>query len=147
MKPVQILLVEDNEGDIVLTTDALEESTFINEVNIVRNGKEALDYVFKRGEYKDASTPDLILLDINLPLKNGHEVLQEIKKSDMVKHLPVIMLTTSSSEKDVRLSYKHHANCYISKPVEMDKFITAIVSLENFWLTIVTLPPPVHAKR
>ncbi len=147
MRTVHILLVEDNEGDIVLTTEALEESKFINTVSIVRNGKEALDYVFKRGSYKEALSPELILLDINLPLKNGHEVLQEIKSNDQVKHLPVIMLTTSSSEKDVRLSYKHHANCYISKPVEMDKFIAAIVSLENFWLTIVTLPPPVHAKR
>lgn len=140
MKPVNILLVEDNEGDIVLTTEALEESKITNRVDVVRNGKEALDLVFRRGSYSSAQLPDLILLDINLPLKSGHEVLQEIKSNDSTKHLPVIMLTTSSSEKDIMLSYKHHANCYISKPVDVSQFIQAITTIKEFWLTIVTLP-------
>ncbi|MEX0965917.1 MAG: response regulator [Bacteroidia bacterium] len=145
MKSIHILLVEDNEGDIILTTEALEDSKIINTLSVVRNGKEALDYIFKQGEYANAPSPDLILLDINLPLKSGHEVLSKIKSTDAVMHFPVIMLTTSSSEKDVLMSYKHHANCYISKPVEIGQFLDAITSIENFWLNIVTLPS--NAKR
>lgn len=140
MKPVHILLVEDNEGDILLTTEALEESKVLNTVSVVRNGKEALDYVFSKGAYRDAEPPDIILLDINLPLKNGHEVLQTIKQNDDVKHIPVIMLTTSSSERDISLSYQHHANCYISKPVEIGHFLESIATIEDFWLSIVKLP-------
>ncbi|MEX2597881.1 MAG: response regulator [Salibacteraceae bacterium] len=140
MKVVHILLVEDNEGDILLTTEALEDSKLLNRISVARNGKEALDFVYNRGEFAEAETPDLILLDINLPLKNGHEVLEIIKNDETVKHIPVIMLTTSSSEQDISKSYKHHANCYISKPVEIGEFIKAISSIENFWLNIVTLP-------
>jgi CheY-like chemotaxis protein len=140
MKPIHILLVEDNEGDILLTTEALAESKIMNTVAIARNGKEALDYIFKRGPHTDAPSPQLVLLDINLPFKNGHEVLEIIKGNEKVRHLPVIMLTTSSSEKDIRLSYQYHANCYISKPVEMDHFIKAIASIEDFWINIVSLP-------
>ncbi|MDZ7846658.1 MAG: response regulator [Owenweeksia sp.] len=140
MKAVHILLVEDNEGDIVLTTEALEESRIINTVSVARDGREALDYIFGRGKFAEAQRPDLILLDINLPLKNGHEILQEVKSDDKVKRIPVIMLTTSSSERDISLSYQYHANCYISKPVEINQFIEAIASIENFWLNIVSLP-------
>ena len=140
MKSVSILLVEDNEGDILLTTEALEDSKIINKVNVVRNGKEALDYVFKKGKYIGVETPDLMLLDINLPLKSGHEVLQIIKSDEKVKRIPIIMLTTSSSESDINMSYEHHANCYISKPVEINEFISAVTSIENFWLNIVTRP-------
>ena len=140
MKSVDILLVEDNEGDIVLTTEALEESKVINTINVVRNGKEALDYVFNEGNYKHASPPDLILLDVNLPLKSGHEVLTVIKGDERTKHIPVIMLTTSSSERDITLSYKNYVNCYITKPVELTDFFDAITSIEQFWFNIVKLP-------
>jgi CheY-like chemotaxis protein len=143
MRNVHILLVEDNEGDIVLTTEAFEESKILNKFSVARNGKEALDFLYKRGEYHDAPEPDIILLDINLPLMSGIEVLQEIKNDERVKHIPVIMLTTSSSEKDISLSYKHHANCYITKPVEVSKFLEAITAIEHFWLEIVSL----DAKR
>lgn len=140
MNPIHILLVEDNEGDIVLTREAFEESRIINELSVVRNGKEALDFVFRRGAYQDALPPDLILLDINLPMRNGLEVLREIKESELVRHIPVIMLTTSSAEKDISLSYQHHANCYITKPVEINRFLEAISGIEHFWLNIVKLP-------
>lgn len=139
MKEVHILLVEDNEGDIVLTLEAFEESKILNKFSVVRNGKEALDFLFRQPPYQDAKEPDIILLDINLPLKSGIEVLQEVKNDDRVKHIPVIMLTTSSSEKDISLSYKYHANCYITKPVEVFKFLEAVNAIEHFWLQIVSL--------
>ncbi len=141
MRTIHILLVEDNEGDILLTTEALEERKLVNTLSVVRDGKEALDFVFKRGVYRNILSPDLILLDVNLPKKNGHEVLQVIKSNEATSHIPVIILTTSSSERDISLSYKHHANCYITKPVEVDSFLRAIASIETFWLSIVTLPP------
>lgn len=140
MKSANILLVEDNEGDILLTTEALEDRKFINHIDVVKNGKLALDFLFKRGEFKNAGTPDLILLDVNLPIINGHEVLREIKTNPLTKKIPVIMLTTSSSVKDIELSYAYHANCYITKPVEMDAFMKAIYSIEEFWLQLVKLP-------
>ena len=140
MKNIHILLVEDNEGDILLTTEALEEKKIVNKISVARDGQEALDFVLKQGSYKDAPTPDLILLDVNLPKKNGHEVLQIIKTTESIQQIPVIMLTTSSSEKDINLSYKHHANCYITKPVEVGAFLEAITTIEDFWLTIVKLP-------
>lgn len=140
MKGIHILLVEDNEGDILLTTEALEERKIINKISVAKDGKEALDFMFKEGAYKNATTPDLILLDVNLPKKSGHEVLQLIKNDDRTAHIPVIMLTTSSSETDINLSYKHHANCYITKPVEVNDFLEAISGIEDFWLNIVKLP-------
>ncbi|MBL1231222.1 MAG: response regulator [Vicingaceae bacterium] len=140
MKNIHILLVEDNEGDILLTTEALEEKKIVNKISVARDGQEALDFILKQGNYKDAPIPDLILLDVNLPKKNGHEVLQVIKTTESIQQIPVIMLTTSSSEKDINLSYKHHANCYITKPVEAEAFLEAITSIEDFWLTIVKLP-------
>ncbi len=140
MKSIHILLVEDNEGDILLTTEALEDSKIINKISSVRNGKEALDYIFKKPGYENNPTPDLILLDINLPLKSGHEVLQTIKADDSTRQIPVIMLTTSSSERDISLSYQYHANCYITKPVEVADFLDAISKIEQFWLNIVQLP-------
>ncbi len=140
MKPIHILLVEDNEGDILLTKEALEESKIINNISTVRNGKEAIDFVYKLNSYKDVDNPDLILLDINLPLKSGHEVLKEIKGNRETAHIPVIMLTTSSTKKDILTSYEHHANCYVTKPVEVNDFLNAIVSIENFWFSIVQLP-------
>lgn len=140
MKQVHILLVEDNEGDILLTTEALEEGKIANDLSVVKNGKDALDFIFKKGVYTEVNSPDLILLDINLPLKNGHEVLGVIKTNEKTKHIPVIMLTTSSSENDIKLAYKHHANCYITKPVEVEDFINAVSTIEDFWFNLVLLP-------
>ena len=140
MKGIHILLVEDNEGDVLLTQEALEESKIINKISVSRNGKEALDFIFKREKYSNVDTPDLILLDVNLPLKNGHEVLHELKNDESTKHIPIIMLTTSSSERDIMLSYKNHANCYITKPIEVNDFLNAIKSIESFWLNIVKIP-------
>ncbi len=140
MKPIHILLIEDNEGDILLTQEALDKSKIVNDVSIVRDGNEAVLFLNKQENYAKAVTPDLILLDVNLPKKNGHEVLQYIKESEKLKHIPVIMLTTSSSEIDILKSYKSHVNCYITKPVDAKSFLNVVTSIENFWVTIVTLP-------
>lgn len=140
MKPIHILLVEDNEGDVFLVTEALEEGKVINKISVTRDGKEAMDFLDKKGKYENEQLPDLILLDINLPKKNGHEVLEYIKEKDELKQIPVIMLTTSSSEKDILLSNKNHANCFITKPVDVDHFLKVIYSIENFWVNIVKLP-------
>ncbi|MEO5683904.1 MAG: response regulator [Chitinophagaceae bacterium] len=140
MNSIHILLIEDNAGDILLTTEALQQGKLINRLSVVTNGDEAIDFLTKQGNYANAGLPDLILLDINLPRKNGHEVLQYIKESRELKHIPVIMLTTSSSESDIASSYQHSANCYISKPVDVNAFMDAIAKLGDFWINIVTLP-------
>ncbi|WP_375586166.1 response regulator [Cyclobacterium xiamenense] len=140
MRLVHVLLVEDNEGDIFLTTEALEESKFIEKLSIARDGQEALDFVYKNQGFEENLTPDLILLDVNLPKKSGHEVLEELKKHQVYKKIPVIMLTTSSSKKDIDLSYENHANCYITKPVEVGGFLKAVTTIEQFWLNIASLP-------
>ena len=140
MKPIHILLVEDNEGDVFLVTEALEEGKIINKISVTRDGKEAMDFLDKKGKYENEQLPDLILLDINLPKKNGHEVLEYIKGKDELKQIPVIMLTTSSSEKDILLSNKNHANSFITKPVDVDHFLKVIYNIENFWINIVKLP-------
>ena len=140
MEPIHILLVEDNEGDIMLIKEAFEEAKMIIMLSVVNDGKEAIDFLNKEGRYADVDLPDLLLLDINLPKKNGHEVLQNIKEDMKLKHIPVIMLTTSSSQKDVNSSYKSHANCFITKPVEMDEFMSVVATIENFWISIVKLP-------
>jgi CheY-like chemotaxis protein len=140
MKEVHILLVEDNEGDILLTTEALQEGKIINRIDVVRDGKKAMDFLTKEGEYKQANTPDIIVLDVNLPKKNGHEVLHFIKNHQDLKHIPVIMLTTSSAKSDINKSYENHANCYITKPVDSEGFMKAIKTLEDFWIHIVKLP-------
>ncbi len=140
MDPIHILLVEDNEGDIVLTTEALEEGKVANSLSVVKDGWEAIQYLEQNEGYEDAEEPNLVLLDINLPKVNGHEVLKHIKTSDSLKHIPVIMLTTSSDKVDINKSYKNHSNCYITKPVEVNKFIEVISTIENFWISIVQLP-------
>ncbi len=140
MKAVHILLVEDNEGDILLTKEALQEGKITNTISVAKNGKDAVDFMLKRGAFANAETPDLVLLDVNLPFKSGHEVLQIIKSDDRTRRIPVIMLTTSSSEKDINLSYQYHANCFITKPVEVDGFLSAVASVEEFWLQLVRLP-------
>jgi CheY-like chemotaxis protein len=140
MNTVKILLVEDNEGDILLTREALEEAKIMIKLKVVKDGKEAIDFLNKQGKYTAVQLPDLILLDVNLPKKNGHEVLKYIKETDGLKHIPVIMLTTSSSEKDINESYNNHVNCYITKPVEVDDFLSIVATIENFWISIVKLP-------
>lgn len=140
MTSIQILLVEDNEGDIILTKEALSDGKISNIIHVVKDGKEAVDFLNKTGKHTAAITPDLILLDINLPKLNGHEVLKYIKESEKLKQIPVIMLTTSSSEKDISSSYKNYANCYITKPVEVYDFMAEVAKLEDFWINIVKLP-------
>lgn len=137
---VNILLVEDNDGDILLTLEAFQEVKLKNPIAVVKDGEEALLYLRKEGRYKDAITPDMILLDINLPKVDGREVLASIKKDKKLMAIPVIMLTTSNSEKDILLSYQNHANCYVTKPVDFSKFLSVVKSLENFWISIVQLP-------
>jgi CheY-like chemotaxis protein len=140
MEPIHILLAEDNEGDILLTKEAFENSKIIVTLSVVKNGKDAIDFLCKNGKYADVAPVDLLLLDVNLPKKNGHEVLQFIKGNDNLKQIPVIMLTTSSFEKDITLCYKNFVNCYITKPVEADTFLDVVAKIENFWITIVKLP-------
>ena len=140
MKPISILLVEDNEGDVLLTTDALYEGKISNTIAVVRDGWQAIQFLKKNDPYNSAITPDLILLDVNLPKMNGHEVLKVIKSSEELKHIPVIMLTTSSSESDIMKSYQNYVNCYITKPVDTEDFMKVISSIEDFWISIVQLP-------
>jgi CheY-like chemotaxis protein len=139
MKVVDILLVEDNEGDIVLTLEALSDAKLKNSVSVVRDGAEALDYLMERKQ-QPSLLPDLILLDINLPKIDGKEVLHAIKNDDKLKKIPVVMLTTSSSELDITEAYQNHANCFITKPVDLDKFFNVVKVIEDFWITIVKLP-------
>lgn len=139
MKLANILLVEDNEGDILLTQEAFEESQIKTEINVTRNGQEALDYLYKRGDFTQVKKPDLILLDINIPVFNGHEVLKKIKSDPVLKKIPVIMLTTSSNEKDIEKAYENHANSYVRKPLNMEDFLKAILKIKEFWLQITTL--------
>jgi CheY-like chemotaxis protein len=138
MKSIHILLVEDNEGDILLTTEALEDSKIINKISVMRDGKAAIDFFDALNKEEDC--PDLVLLDINLPKRSGHEVLRFIKKSERYSQVPVIMLTTSSSERDILSAYKHYANCYITKPIDISEFMTAIAKIEDFWINIVSIP-------
>jgi CheY-like chemotaxis protein len=138
---VKILLVEDNPADIRLTKEALVEGKIRNELDVVDNGEMALWYLRRMDGYAKAPRPDLILLDLNLPRKNGHEVLAEIKADQQLKRIPVVILTTSSAEKDVLSTYDLHANCYITKPVDLNQFMEVVKTIEDFWLTIVRLPP------
>jgi len=140
METIHILLVEDNEGDILLTREALEEAKIHIELSVVKDGKEAIDFLNKQGKHIDTAMPDLLLLDVNLPKKNGHEVLQYIKGNANLKHIPVIMLTTSSSEKDINFCYNNFANCFITKPVEANEFLRVVTTIENFWISVVKLP-------
>lgn len=137
---IKILLVEDNEGDVILTLEALKEGRIKNSVNVVRDGEQAIFYLDKKEGYADAITPDLILLDINLPRIDGLEVLSYIKQSESLKTIPVVMLTTSSSRNDIQSAYASYANCYITKPVDFNKFMDVIGSIEHFWISLVKLP-------
>ncbi|MDQ0900612.1 MULTISPECIES: response regulator [unclassified Paenibacillus] len=137
---VEILLVEDNPGDIRLIVEVLKEGKINNNLSVVEDGEEALAYLKREGSYQEAIVPDIILLDLNLPKINGTEVLAEIKKDPLLKYIPVIILTTSEAEQDILRAYDLHANCYITKPVNLEQFLTVVRSIENFWLTLVKLP-------
>ncbi|WP_333808683.1 response regulator [Flavobacterium sp.] len=138
MKKNQILLVEDNEGDIVLTSEAFEECDFKTDIQVARNGKEAITILFE--EHNQSELPTLILLDINLPLLNGHEVLKKIKENEKTRHIPVAILTTSSAVNDINLAYENNANCFITKPADINEFFETINSLGNFWFNTCKLP-------
>lgn len=139
-KVIEILLVEDNPGDVELVREALSEGKVRNEMRVAVDGVEALRYLRRKGPHGDALCPDLILLDLNLPKKSGKEVLEEIKSDPELKFIPVVVLTSSKSEEDVLRSYNLHANCYITKPVDFDQFLRVVKSIEDFWLTVVKLP-------
>ena len=140
-REAQILLVEDNPGDVRLTIEALREGRIANRLHVAGDGEEAMAFVRREGVHRGVPRPDVILLDLNLPRKDGREVLAELKADPDLHRIPVIVLTTSSAEADVLRSYDLHANCYISKPIGYDEFIGAVRSMENFWLKIVLLPP------
>ncbi len=139
--PIEILLVEDNPGDVRLTIEALKEGKVANKINVAVDGIEALAFLRREGKYENAPKPDLILLDLNLPKKNGREVLAEIKMNTHLKCIPVVILTSSQAEKDIVTTYNLHANCYITKPVDFDQFINVVKSIESFWFSVVKLPP------
>ncbi|WMN12221.1 response regulator [Marivirga salinae] len=143
MKSIHLLLVEDNEGDILLTQEAFEESKFVHTMQVAKNGNEALNILLQREGYENSKEPDLVLLDINLPIKSGHEVLQEIKSVKSKRHIPIVVFSTSSSQKDIDLAYLYNANCYVTKPVEIKGFMEAISSIEQFWFSIASLPKKV----
>jgi two-component system, chemotaxis family, response regulator Rcp1 len=139
--PIEILLVEDSPGDARLTIEALKEAKVLNHISIAEDGVEAMAFLRQEGEHAGAPRPDLILLDLNLPRKDGREVLAEVKADKSLALIPVVVLTTSQAEQDIAKSYQLHANCYITKPVDLDQFMEVIKAVESFWLTVVRLPP------
>jgi chemotaxis family two-component system response regulator Rcp1 len=140
-KPIEILLIEDNPGDVRLTIEALKEGKVTNNLRVARDGEEALDILHRRGEYSNSARPDIILLDLNLPRLDGREVLAEVKNDKELMSIPVVVLTMSKTEEDILRSYQLHANCYITKPIDMAQFLGIMKLTESFWLTIVKLPP------
>lgn len=139
-KAIEILLVEDNPGDIRLAQEAFKESNVCNNLHVVEDGREAIDFLRKKGKYADTPRPDIILLDLNLPVIDGRDVLAEIKEDKSLRSVPVLVLTTSRAEEDVIKSYNMHANCFITKPVDMERFIEVVKTIEEFWFNIVKLP-------
>ena len=137
---MEILLVEDNPADVRLTKEALKEGKINNNLYVAMDGVEAIEFLRKSGRHANAPSVDLILLDLNLPKKDGREVLAEIKTDPVLKHIPVVVMTTSKAEEDIIKSYKLHANCYVVKPLDLDKFIEVVKAIEDFWVSIVTLP-------
>lgn len=140
-QPIDILLVEDNEADVRLTEEVLTDSKVRNQLMVANDGVEALQCLRQQGRFKNSPRPDLVLLDLNLPRKDGREVLAEIKADKDLKTIPVVVLTTSKAEEDILRTYNLHANCYITKPVDLDQFVTVVRYIEDFWLAIVRLPP------
>lgn len=139
-RPVEVLLVEDSPGDVRLTREALKEGKVRNNLNVVSDGVEAMEYLLREGAYANATRPDIVLLDLNMPRKDGREVLAEMKADKNLRRIPVVILTTSEAEQDILRTYDLHANCYLTKPVDLDQFISIVKSVEDFWLTIVKLP-------
>ena len=139
-KLAEILLVEDNPGDVGLTRETLKDSKLLNHMSVVNDGVEAMAFLRRQGKYANANRPDLILLDLNLPKKDGREVLAEIKTDEQLRRIPVVVLTTSNAEQDILRTYDLHANCYITKPVNLDQFSAVVKAIEEFWFTIVKLP-------
>ncbi len=146
IKIAEILLIEDNKGDVELARTALEDSKFRNRLFVVDDGEKAMKFLHKQKPYNDMPRPDLILLDLNLPRKDGREVLAEIKTDDNLKRIPVVILTTSKAEEDILKSYNLHANCYITKPIDLNQFLLVVKSIEDFWLSIVVLPDGLKQK-
>jgi two-component system, chemotaxis family, response regulator Rcp1 len=146
VRPIDILLVEDSPADVRLTREALKEAKVLNALHVAQDGVEALAFLRKKGQYANSPRPDLILLDLNLPKKDGREVLAEVKADDNLRGIPVVVLTTSRAEEDVVRTYNLHANAYITKPVDLKQFLDVIHAIEEFWLAVVTLPPNVQRK-
>jgi len=142
-RAAEILLVEDNPGDVRLAKEGLKESKVTNNLHVVEDGEEAIAFLRKEGEYSNAVTPDLILLDLNLPKKDGREVLAEIKADEQLRRIPIVILTTSKAEEDIIKTYNLHANCYVTKPVDLDQFVKIVKSVNSFWFEMVTLPTEV----
>ncbi|MBT2377630.1 chemotaxis protein CheY [Streptomyces sp. CB00316] len=140
VQPIEVLLVEDDPGDELMTREAFEDNKIRNTLHVVRDGQEALDFLYRRGEYTDAPRPDLVLLDLNLPRYDGRQVLEQIKGDPELSLIPVVVLTTSSAEEDILRSYKLHANAYVTKPVDLDQFIAAVRQIDEFFVTVVRLP-------
>ncbi|MFJ3222376.1 response regulator [Streptomyces sp. NPDC086783] len=139
-EPIQVLLVEDDPGDELMTREAFEDNKIRNTLHVVRDGEEALDFLYRQNQYADAPRPDLILLDLNLPKYDGRQVLERIKSDDELALIPVVVLTTSSAEEDILRSYRLHANAYVTKPVDLDQFIAAVRQIDDFFVTVVKLP-------
>ncbi|MEU8886449.1 response regulator [Streptomyces sp. NPDC048442] len=139
--PIEVLLVEDDPGDELMTREAFADNKIRNTLHVVRDGQEAFDYLYREGAHVNAVRPDLILLDLNLPKYDGRQVLERIKKDEALSHIPVVVLTTSAAEEDILRSYKLHANAYVTKPVDLDQFISAVRQIDDFFVTVVKLPP------
>ena len=139
--PIEILLVEDDPGDVLLTIEALKSAKVLNHVSVAEDGVEAMAFLRRQGQHARAPFPDLVLLDLNLPRKDGRSVLSEIKTDPVLKRIPVVVLTTSQDERDVLQAYNTHANCYISKPVDLKQFLSVVDAIDSFWLTVLKLPP------
>jgi two-component system response regulator len=142
LQPIEVLLVEDDPGDELMTREAFEENRIGNRLHVAHDGEEALDFLYQRGEHADAPRVDLILLDLNLPKYDGRQVLEKIRSDPELTHTPVVILTTSSSEEDIMRSYKLHANAFVTKPVDVNRFIAAVRQIDEFFLTVVRLPRP-----
>lgn len=140
IRPIEILLVEDNPGDVRLTREALKEAQVLNQLHVVEDGVEAMAFLRRKGQYTNRPAPDIVLLDLNLPRKNGHEVLRELKNNGRLKRIPVVVLTTSAADEDIVQSYQLHANAYITKPVDLEKFMRVMEAFESFWLSTAQLP-------
>jgi two-component system response regulator len=138
---IEILLVEDTPTDIIITREALQEAKMINTLHVVEDGAQALDFLYRRGKYINASRPDLVILDLNLPVKNGREVLAQVKTDEKLKKIPIVVLTTSSADEDIIKAYNLHANCYVIKPMDFDSFVQIVKDVGHFWFSVVAIPP------